>query len=47
WFDTTGYSVNIAELRAEFPQVAFPSFKEWAADQDWEAIGLTSTAAAV
>ena len=47
WFVASGYSVNIAELRAEFPQVAFPSLKQWAEEQDWAALGFATTNAVV
>jgi len=35
WFDATGYSVNIAELRREFPEVAWHDFAAWAQMQTW------------
>ncbi|MEU0806975.1 NmrA/HSCARG family protein [Streptomyces sp. NPDC005970] len=31
----TGYAVDIAALRAEFPDIAWTSFAEWAAGQRW------------
>lgn len=38
WFESTGYSADIAGLRSEFPEVEWESFKEWAARQDWSVI---------
>jgi len=40
WFDTTGYIADIDGLKAEFPDVSWPSFAEWSSEQDWKAIGL-------
>ncbi|MFF2509321.1 NmrA/HSCARG family protein [Streptomyces sp. NPDC058067] len=31
----TGYQVDLPALRAEFPQIAWTSFEEWAAAQHW------------
>ena len=42
WFDTTGYSTNIAALHRDFPEVAWHDFKNWAQAQDWETIIKTS-----
>ncbi len=35
WFAKVGYSVPLAQLRQEFPEVNWESFAEWAARQDW------------
>ncbi|MGY0061905.1 NmrA/HSCARG family protein [Streptomyces sp. LZ34] len=31
----TGYAVDIPALRADFPDIAWTSFTDWAADQQW------------
>lgn len=38
WFDRVGYAVDLAALRREFPDVAFPGFESWARTQDWDAL---------
>jgi uncharacterized protein YbjT (DUF2867 family) len=38
WFDRVGFTVNRAELRREFPDVAFHDFESWAKTQDWSAL---------
>jgi uncharacterized protein YbjT (DUF2867 family) len=35
WFNRVGYSVDIAKLKHDYPQVHWRTFKEWAAMQDW------------
>jgi len=35
WFDTTGYSADVAALRRDFPEVAWHDLAGWAAKQDW------------
>jgi len=40
WFDTAGYIADIDGLKAEFPDVSWPSFAEWSSEQDWKAVGL-------
>jgi uncharacterized protein YbjT (DUF2867 family) len=35
WFNRVGYSVDIAKLKHEYPQVRWGSFREWSAKQDW------------
>ncbi len=35
WFNRVGYSVDIPKLKREYPQVAWGTFREWAARQDW------------
>ena len=40
WFDSVGYSVNVEELKAKFPDVTWPSFAQWSSQQDWNAAGL-------
>ena len=37
WFDSTGYSVRIDELKAKYPQVKWTSFSDWTAAQNWTA----------
>jgi uncharacterized protein YbjT (DUF2867 family) len=39
WFDQVGYSVDIATLRREHPEVGWHTFTEWAKEQDWSALG--------
>jgi uncharacterized protein YbjT (DUF2867 family) len=38
WFDRVGYTVDRADLRHEFPDVAFHDFESWAIGQDWKAL---------
>lgn len=38
WFDTTGYSANIASLKSEFPEVNWLSFADWLELQDWSVL---------
>ncbi len=38
WFVRIGYSVPIAELKREYPEVNWESFAEWAARQDWSVL---------
>ena len=38
WFDTTGYSADIASLRRNFPEVAWHDLAGWAAQQDWSVL---------
>ena len=38
WLDRVGYRVDRAELRREFPDVAFHDFESWAKAQDWNAL---------
>ena len=35
WFDSIGYTVDIAKLHQEFPDVSWQTYPEWAAAQDW------------
>jgi uncharacterized protein YbjT (DUF2867 family) len=35
WFEHTGYAIDRDALRGAFPDVAWTSFKTWAAGQDW------------
>ena len=37
WFDTTGYSVRIPELAAEYPEIPWTPFADWAKAQSWGA----------
>jgi uncharacterized protein YbjT (DUF2867 family) len=38
WFNRVGYSVDIATLRRDYPQVHWRSFSEWARAQDWSPV---------
>ena len=38
WFDEVGYTADIAELRASFPEVEWMSFGDWARTQDWSVV---------
>ncbi len=38
WFNRVGYSANISELRKDFPEVNWESYKEWADRQDWKVV---------
>ena len=38
WFDRVGYTVDLAALRREFPDVGFHSFEAWAKSQDWKGL---------
>ncbi len=35
WLDRVGYTVDLAALRRDFPDVAFHDFESWAKAQDW------------
>lgn len=35
WFDRVGYSIDIAALRREYPEVGWHRFEEWAKTQNW------------
>jgi uncharacterized protein YbjT (DUF2867 family) len=45
WFNRVGYSVDIARLKREHPQVHWRSFREWAAAQDWSPVFSSSAQA--
>lgn len=38
WFDRVGYSVDVASLRRDYPEVGWHSFTDWAKGQDWSAL---------
>jgi uncharacterized protein YbjT (DUF2867 family) len=38
WFDRVGYDVDIATLRAAFPEVGWQRYAEWASGFDWAAL---------
>jgi uncharacterized protein YbjT (DUF2867 family) len=38
WFDTDGYSADIAGLRSAFPEVNWLTYQQWLAAQDWSAL---------
>jgi len=38
WFDDTGYSVELDDLRRAYPEVGWHTYQEWADAQDWTAL---------
>jgi uncharacterized protein YbjT (DUF2867 family) len=38
WFERVGYTIDLASLKREFPDVGWHSFEAWARKQDWKAI---------
>lgn len=38
WFDRVGYTADVAGLRADFPEVEWMSFADWAGAQDWDGL---------
>jgi uncharacterized protein YbjT (DUF2867 family) len=38
WFNQVGYSVDIPQLKREYPQVHWRTFREWARAQDWSRV---------
>jgi uncharacterized protein YbjT (DUF2867 family) len=38
WLDRVGFTVDIAGLRRDFPDVRWHRFAEWARSQDWEMV---------
>jgi uncharacterized protein YbjT (DUF2867 family) len=38
WFDRTGYSAEIKNLRRDFPEVKWHPFEHWARQQDWSVL---------
>lgn len=42
WFDRVGYSVDIPQLRKDYPSVGWQTFGAWAGTQDWKRV-LSST----
>ena len=38
WFNRVGYTVDLAALRREFPDVAFHDFESWAKALDWNTL---------
>jgi uncharacterized protein YbjT (DUF2867 family) len=40
WFERVGFAVDRAELRHEFPDIAFHDFESWAKKQDWSALNV-------
>jgi uncharacterized protein YbjT (DUF2867 family) len=38
WFDRVGFTVDLAALRREFPDVAFHNYESWVKIQDWSAL---------
>jgi uncharacterized protein YbjT (DUF2867 family) len=45
WFNRVGYSVDVPKLRAEFPQVHWRSFRDWARAQEWSRVLSPSASA--
>lgn len=41
WFNTAGYSVDITELRRDFPEVRWHRFADWAKGFDWTVLDRT------
>ena len=35
WFNRVGYSADLAKLRADYPEVHWRTFREWARARDW------------
>ena len=46
WLEKTGYNAPIEDLRSEFGDIDWTSFKDWAQKQDWTAL-LDSVTTAV
>lgn len=44
WFIRVGYSIDIAALHAEYPEIGWHTFEQWAAKQDFAALGLVAKA---
>ncbi len=44
WFDTVGYSADIAGLRRDFPEVVWHDLAGWAAKQDWSVLDPSPSA---
>ncbi len=38
WLDRVGFTVDIAGLRRDFPDVRWHTFVEWARSQDWKMV---------
>lgn len=38
YFERVGYSIDVAALKRDFPEIAWHSFEAWAKAQDWNAI---------
>jgi hypothetical protein len=38
WFERVGYTIDLAALKREFPEVGWHSFEAWARTQDWKAL---------
>ena len=44
WFDKVGYSVDVADLHTEFPEVEWTSFADWAKATDWSVLDAEKAA---
>lgn len=38
WFENVGYEANIEKLRAEYPEIGWTTFSDWAIKQDWNTL---------
>ena len=38
WFVTEGFSVDIENLRANYPEIGWTPFAEWTKSIDWESV---------
>ncbi len=38
WFENVGTGIDIAKLRANYPEVGWHGFDQWASTQDWKAL---------
>ncbi len=46
WFERVGMRIDVAALRAEYPQVGWQSFDGWASRQDWSVLGQADAGSA-
>jgi hypothetical protein len=44
WLDRVGYHADIARLRADYPEVGWHSFADWARAQSWAALDQEAAA---
>jgi len=42
WFNSVGYSVDIAAIRKSFSDVDWQSYSQWVDSQDWQFLGMKS-----
>jgi uncharacterized protein YbjT (DUF2867 family) len=43
WFDRAGYSIDIAALRRDYPEVGWHTFEDWAKSQNWSVLSRAAT----